>query len=98
MVLGFRRNLISGLVTLACVIVTFMLAPLITVITLPLFFYSFTWFCTIFTCYPIVKKYLILPALEAEQANREGSHPEDAAELPEGNETDSAEPAENDSE
>ena len=69
-VLGFRRNVTSGVVTLACVVVTFLLAPLITVITLPLFFYSFSWFCTVFTCYPIVKKYLILPALEAEQAEK----------------------------
>lgn len=70
-VLGFWRNLISGVVTLACIVISFLLAPLITVITLPLFFYSFTWFCTVFTCYPIVKKYLILPALEAEQAKAE---------------------------
>lgn len=69
-VLGFRRNVTSGVVTLACIVVTFLLAPLITVITLPLFFYSFSWFCTVFTCYPIVKKYLILPALEAEQAEK----------------------------
>ena len=88
-VLGFLRNLISGLVTLGCVVVTFLLAPLITVITLPLFFYSFSWFCTIFTCYPIVKKYLIVPALEAEQAEKETGKPEDissgtgeAAEVP----------------
>lgn len=66
-VLGFRRNIISAVVTLACVVFSFLLAPLITVITVPLFFFSFTWFCTVFTCYPIVKKYLILPALEAEQ-------------------------------
>ena len=70
-VLGFRRNLISGVVTLACIVVSFLLAPLITVITVPLFFYSFTWFCTVFTCYPIVKKYLIVPALEAEQQKAE---------------------------
>ena len=69
-VLGFRRNVTSGVVTLACIVVTFLLAPLITVITLPLFFYSFSWFCTVFTCYPIVKKYLVLPALEAEQAGK----------------------------
>ena len=88
-VLGFLRNLISGLVTLGCVVVTFLLAPLITVITLPLFFYSFSWFCTIFTCYPIVKKYLIVPALEAEQAEKGTGKPEDissgtgeAAEVP----------------
>ena len=82
-VLGFRRNLISGLVTLACVVVTFLLAPLITVITLPLFFYSFSWFCTVFTCYPIIKKYLVLPALEAEQAGKETDKSDAADRLPE---------------
>ena len=66
-VLGFGRNVISGLVTLGCVVVSFLLAPLITIITVPFFFWSFSWFCTVFTCYPIVKKYIIVPALE--QAN-----------------------------
>ncbi len=84
-VLGFRRNLISGLVTLACLVVSFLLAPLITVITVPLFFYSFTWFCTIFTCYPIVKKYLIVPALEAEQKQKEEARRGKAEQI-EGNE------------
>ena len=93
-VLGFLRNLISGLVTLACVVITFLLAPLITVITLPLFFYSFSWFCTVFTCYPIVKKYLILPALEAEMAKKKAEETENA---PPESET-SAEPVEDPSE
>ena len=70
-ILGFGRNLLSLAVTLACVLVTFLLAPLLTIILLPLFFWSFTWFCTVFTCYPIVKKYIIVPALEA-QAQSEG--------------------------
>ncbi len=66
-VLGFGRNVISSLVTLACLVVSFLLAPLLTIITVPLFYYSFTWFCTTFTCYPIVKKYIIVPALEAQE-------------------------------
>lgn len=66
-VLGLGRNLISSLVTLACLVLSFLLAPLITIITVPLFYYSFTWFCTIFTCYPVVKKYIIVPALEAQE-------------------------------
>jgi hypothetical protein len=70
-VLGFGRNVIGGAVTLAAVIVCFLLAPLITIITVPLIFYSFTWFCTVFTCYPVVKKYIIVPALEAGQAKEE---------------------------
>lgn len=68
-VLGFGRNVISGLVTLGCVVLSFLLAPLITIITVPFFFWSFTWFCTVFTCYPIVKKYIIVPALEKDGAS-----------------------------
>ena len=70
-VLGFGRNILSGLVTLACVVLTFLLAPLLTIITLPFFFWSFTWFCTTFTCYPIVKKYIIVPALEQSSGEAE---------------------------
>jgi len=70
-VLGFGRNVLSSVVTLGCVVLSFLLAPLLTIITLPLFFYSFSWFCTVFTCYPIVKKYIIVPALEAEHKQTE---------------------------
>ncbi len=70
-VLGFGRNVLSGLVTLACTVVTFLLAPLLTIILLPVLFYSFSWFCTVFTCYPIIKKYMIVPALEAEAQGKE---------------------------
>ena len=78
-ILGFGRNVLSSLVTLACMVVTFLLAPLLTIIFLPLFFWSFSWFCTVFTCYPIVKKYIVVPALEA-QTQAEGAPEELAAE------------------
>lgn len=81
-VLGFGRNVICGLVTLACLVVTFLLNQLLTVFTLPFFFYSFSWFCTVFTCYPIVKKYIIVPALEAEQQNEAQSAPATSADGP----------------
>ncbi len=71
-VLGFGRNLLSSLVTLACIVITFILRiPLLTIILLPLFFYSLSWFCTVFTCYPIIKKYIIVPALEAQEQTKE---------------------------
>ena len=76
-VLGFGRNVLSSLVTLVCTVVTFLLAPLLTIILLPLLFYSFSWFCTVFTCYPIIKKYMIVPALEAEAQGK--GIPEDRA-------------------
>ena len=85
-VLGFGRNVLSGLVTLGCVVVSFLLAPLATIITVPFFFWSFTWFCTVFTCYPIVKKYIIVPALE--QAGKSDAPEEETPEaIPDDTET-----------
>lgn len=75
-VLGFGRNLIAGLVTLACMAFSFLLAPLFTIITVPFLYYSFTWFCTCFTCYPIVNKYIIVPAMDADAASRTDSQTE----------------------
>lgn len=71
-VLGFGRNVLSFVVTAACIVFSFLLAPLFTIITIPLFFYTFTWFCTVFTCYPIVKKYIIVPALEQSEPDGSG--------------------------
>jgi hypothetical protein len=70
-VLGFGRNMLSFAVTLVCMVVTFLLQPLLTIILLPLFFYSLSWFCTVFTCYPVIKKYIIVPALEAQEQTKE---------------------------
>ena len=78
-VLGFGRNILSLLVEAAMLLVTFLLAPLLTVILAPLFTYSITWFATVFTCYPIVKKYLIVPALEAEQQAAQPAEEDDPA-------------------
>lgn len=70
--IGFGRNLLAGIINVAVFVVCFLTVPLITFITLPLFYYSFTYFVSVFTCYPTIKKYLILPALE--QANASGSN------------------------
>lgn len=67
-VLGFWRNLWAGFVCLLALVVSFFTLPLISLITLPLLFYSFTGFAVVFTCYPVVKKYIIVPALEQEAA------------------------------
>ena len=48
--------------------VCFFTLPLISLVTLPFLFYSFTGFAVVFTCYPVVKKYIIVPALEQEAA------------------------------
>lgn len=70
-VLGFGRNVLSAVVAAGCVLVTFLLAPLLTVILLPFLFFSVSWFATVFICYPIVKKYLIVPAMEQMAARQE---------------------------
>jgi len=67
-VLGFWRNLWAGFVCLLALVVCFFTLPLISLITLPFLFYSFTGFAVVFTCYPVVKKYIIVPALEQEAA------------------------------
>ncbi len=65
-VLGFWRNLWSAFVCLVTAAVCFFIIPIVTFITVPFIFYSFTGFCVVFTCYPVVKKYLIVPAMELE--------------------------------
>jgi hypothetical protein len=47
--------------------------PLLSLITIPLFFYSFTGFASVFICYPIIKKYLIIPAMELEEKKKAGN-------------------------
>jgi hypothetical protein len=69
-VLGFGRNVISLAVTLAMIVICFLLSPILTLFLLPIAYYSFTWFCTVFTCYPVIKKYIIVPALEAQKAKQ----------------------------
>ena len=84
-VLGFGRNVLSGVITLGITVLTFFLAPLLTLVILPFFFWSVSWFCTVFTCYPIVKKYIIVPALEAEAGQEEASEgPEPETGFPKG--------------
>ena len=68
--------------------VCFFTLPIVSLITLPILFYSFTGFAVVFTCYPVVKKYIIVPALEQEAAAKG----EPAAKITEEQET--AEPEE----
>lgn len=70
--IAFGRNVLAGLVNLALFVVCIMTLPMITLIALPLFFYSFNGFSDAFICYPPIKKYLILPAMQREQTAAEG--------------------------
>lgn len=66
-IMGLGRNLWS---TIVCILVwglSLFTYPLISVIALPLVTYSLCGFATVFTCYPIVKKYVVVPALERQR-------------------------------
>lgn len=67
--IAFGRNVLSGLINLALFIVCIMTLPMITFITLPLFYYSFNGFANCFICYPPIKKFLILPAMQMAKEN-----------------------------
>ena len=82
-VIGFGRNLLAGLINLALFVLCFLTWPLATVIGVPFFFYSFTGFSTVFICYPVIKKYIILPALEQSAAQKtEGNSMQSEARAP----------------
>lgn len=70
---GFFRNIWATIITLLAFLVCFMSVPLISLITIPLIFYAFTGFASVFTCYPIVKKYLLIPAIEQEETGKKSS-------------------------
>ncbi len=65
--IGFGRNIWAEIVNLLVFIVCFLTVPLFSLFSLPFLFYSFTGFATVFTCYPVVKKYIVVPSLEREQ-------------------------------
>ena len=76
-VLGFGRNIITSLSCLFIWCLTLFILPLVTVAALPLFTYSLCGFATVFVCYPVVKKYIIVPALEMEKASKQKEQNED---------------------
>ena len=63
-VLGFWRNVVAGVACLLVTVLCFLTIPLVSLITLPFLYYSLTGFIVVFTCYPVVKRYIIVPALE----------------------------------
>jgi uncharacterized membrane protein YesL len=70
-VIGFGRNILSELVSLLAFVVCFLTVPIFSLITLPFIFYSFTGFTTIYICYPVVKKYIVVPSLERERKEKQ---------------------------
>jgi len=76
-VLGFWRNCWAGIVCLLVTVLCFFTLPIVSLIALPTLYFSLTGFMVVFTCYPVVKRYIILPAMEqAEKEKNGGAAPE----------------------
>ena len=63
-------------------VLCFFTIPLVTLVLLPFLYYSITGFAVVFTCWPVVKRYIIVPAMEMEAKEKAGELP--AGEEPEG--------------
>ena len=73
-VLGLWRNILILVVNGALILAAVLIHPLAELIAVPLFLFSFTGFVSVFTAYPVLKKYMIeLPAQKAleEQVTQE---------------------------
>ncbi len=69
-ILGLGRNIIVFVGTVAALVVVMLLHPFIEVVGMPLIALSFINFLSVYTTYPIIEKYLIKPAKEAEEERR----------------------------
>jgi len=63
-VIGLGRNVLSVLIYAAVWGIGLFIYPIITVFALPIWIYSFCGFSTVFICYPIVEKYVVIPAIK----------------------------------
>ncbi len=86
-VLGFKRNILAGLVNIITWFVTLIVTPIIpalSVAVLMFLTYSFSGFATVFICYPTVKKYVVVPAMEkAREETGEAEEQKDEPDEPE---------------
>lgn len=64
-IIGLGRNILASLVSAAVWLATLFIIPLVTVVALPLVTFSLCGFSSVFICYPVIKKYIILPAMQA---------------------------------
>jgi uncharacterized membrane protein YesL len=80
-IVGLWKNVIALLCTIAFAAVVFLIHPVVELILLPLFALSFWGFIAVFTCYPVIKKYMI-DSLNKEEAP-EGEQTENLGESPE---------------
>ena len=77
-IIGFGRNILTSLICMAVWLATLFILPLVTVVALLIMTYSLCGFATVYVCYPVVKKYVVLPAMEEEEKQKpEPEKPED---------------------
>lgn len=71
-VMGFGRNILASLVCIVVWAATLFIMPLVTVVAIPLVTYALCGFATVFICYPTIKKYIVVPAMEKEAEQKNG--------------------------
>ena len=69
-IIGFGRNILTSLICIAVWLATLFILPLVTVVALLIMTYSLCGFATVYVCYPVVKKYVVLPAMEEEEKQK----------------------------
>ncbi|MGI6578390.1 MAG: DUF624 domain-containing protein [Eubacteriales bacterium] len=69
-ILGLGRNILVLIGTAITLVVVLFIHPIIEIFAVPLIALSFISFLSIFTTYPVIEKYIIKPAMEAENAKR----------------------------
>jgi uncharacterized membrane protein YesL len=69
--LGLFRNF--GVLALQILFIVALFIPYADVIFIPFFFFTFIGFITIFACFPLIHKHMLLPALERKKAEEEGT-------------------------
>lgn len=70
-VLGLGRNIIALLTIAAAVVIAFFINPLFEMLTVILILFSFCRYVAIYTTYPVIDKYIVKPALEAEEQSED---------------------------
>lgn len=69
-IIGFGRNILASLSCVVIWLATLFILPLVTVAALLIMTYSLCGFATVYACYPVVKKYVVLPAMEEEEKQK----------------------------
>lgn len=71
---GLPRNFLVVFIE-AVLVLAVIFVPYCDVLLLPFFFFSFTGFLTVFACYPLIHKHMLLPALERKKNEEQDQEP-----------------------